>query len=358
MIQYGLLALTTAYQLWACWRENQNPPPGRLIDVGGYRLHLYEAGLYKPRQPTVVFDHSLGGVEGYLLIDEIAKFARVCVYDRAGYGWSQHSPKPRTSAVIVQELDQLLSRAGIEPPYLLVGESFGSYNMRLYAHTFPDKVAGLVLTDGLHESAMLKMPISLRLLKAFFTSGFWISTLGSALGIVRLIKTLGLFQRLKPELRQFPQAQKAAVFRSFCRPKHWITMSREIMGLHTSGRQLRGAQDLGLLPVVSIKAAHFFKPTLISRLLPLRAADRLRDRMHANLMQLSLQCIQLQASHSSHFVWIDQPDVILKAIRLGLVRASSPVKLDYPQILESFRLKPGKTDSPEIVCGDDSISTV
>ncbi|MEO1402038.1 MAG: alpha/beta hydrolase [Cyanobacteria bacterium J06635_1] len=356
MLEYGLLALALAYHLWACWRENQQSPPGKLIDVGGYRLHLYESGIAKAGQPTIVFDPSLGGLEGYLLIDEIAKFARVCVYDRAGYGWSQHSPYPRTSGVIAQELDDLLTRADIDPPYLLVGESFGSYNMRLYAHSFPEKVAGLVLTDGLHESGMLRMPVSLRLLKAFFTSGFWMSTVGSSLGLVRVLNAVGVFQLLKPELRQFSDIQRKSVFRSFCRPKHWITMSREIMDLHTSSLQLRDAEDLGTLPVVNVKAANFFKPSLISGILPLGAADRLRDRMHADLMQLSEQCIQLQAHHSSHFVWVDEPDVILKAIKICLVRSTSPLRLHYPQILASFSLKPGKTDSPEIVCGDDSTS--
>lgn len=66
------------------------------------------------------------------------------------------------------ELDTLLHKAGIKPPYLLVGDSFGSYNMRLYAHQFPEKVVGLVLTDGLHQSGMLQMSVALRDLQLFF----------------------------------------------------------------------------------------------------------------------------------------------------------------------------------------------
>ena len=119
------LLATTSYHLIATWLENRrHQPPGQLIDIKGYKLHLYSLGQ---GSPTVVLDHSLGGIEGYFLIEEIAKTTRVCIYDRAGYGWSEPSPNSRTSKQIVKELDILLNKAGIEPPYILVGDSFGSY---------------------------------------------------------------------------------------------------------------------------------------------------------------------------------------------------------------------------------------
>ncbi len=146
-INYLILIATAIYQTIATWIEDQKSPPGQLIDVGGYKLHLYTMGK---SLPTVILEHSLGGIEGYLLIEDIAKLARVCTYDRAGYGWSNRSPYKRSSEQIVNELNTLLNNAGIKPPYILVGDSFGSYNVRLYAHTFPEKVVGMVLTDGLH----------------------------------------------------------------------------------------------------------------------------------------------------------------------------------------------------------------
>jgi pimeloyl-ACP methyl ester carboxylesterase len=107
-IQVLLLVATTLYQAIAIWRENRQSPPGQLIDVGKYRLHLYVAGNARP---TIILDHSLGGVEGYFLIEELSKLARICVYDRAGYGWSDHSPYARTSYQIVKELDTLYQLA-------------------------------------------------------------------------------------------------------------------------------------------------------------------------------------------------------------------------------------------------------
>lgn len=315
-----ILTATTLYQAIACWREDRTPPPGQRVDVGGFCLHYVTAGT---GYPTVVLDHSLGGVEGYFLVDELAQLSRVCIYDRAGFGWSDHSPYPRTSNQIVTELDQMLNRAGLEPPYILVGNSFGSYNMRLYAHRYPEKVVGLVLTDGLHESAMLKMPLILRGLQLFFASGFIMSVLGATLGIIRLLNIIGVFELIKPKLRQFSLDSRQAVKRSFCRPKHWVTMTREILSLDTSGRQVRCASHLKDLPIVSIKASSFFIPSLLTVLMPLKAANQLRDRIHDELAKLSTNYVQLSVENSGHFVWVDRPDAIIQAVKILLER------LDY-----------------------------
>lgn len=314
-INYFILIATTIYHRIATWIEDKKSPPGELIDIGGYKLHLHIMGNSRL---TVILDHSLGGIEGYLLIEEIAKIARVCVYDRAGYAWSDSSPFPRNSKEIVKELDSLLNNAGIEPPYILVGNSFGSFNMRLYAHQFPEKVVGMVLTDGLHEVGMLNMPLSLQLLKIFFASGFLMSTLGSLLGIVRLFRIIGCFEFLKPELNQFSTSSLNSIKRSFCRTKHWITMSEEILNLDVSARQLSKANQFGDLPIVSIKADSFFKPSIFTFALPLKAANQLREKMHAELLKLSTDCIQLQAPKSDHFVWVDSPEIILNAIKIIL----------------------------------------
>jgi pimeloyl-ACP methyl ester carboxylesterase len=314
-IQGFLLVAIALYQAIASWLEDRQPPPGQLIDMGQYRLHLCVAG---EASPTIVLDHSLGGVEGYFLIKKLSKLARVCICDRAGYGWSDHSPYPRTSDQIVKELDSLLVRAGIEPPYILVGDSFGSYNVRLYAHLFPEKVVGIVLTDGLHETGMLKMSIPLQALKLFFISGFVMSILGSILGIIRLISVIGVFERLKPELRQFPQDSLNWVKRSFCRPKHWITMSREMINLDKSARQVSIVQHLGAIPIVSIKASSFFKPSFWTLFIPLKGANHLREKMHVELSKLSTDFLQVEAVKSGHFVWVDQPDVIVDAVRTVL----------------------------------------
>jgi pimeloyl-ACP methyl ester carboxylesterase len=323
-----ILAAGLIFQLVACWWEDRVPPPGRQFEINNRKLHLYairEGAIatelsYSNSNPTVVIDHSLGGIDGYFLIDRIAEFAPVCIYDRAGYGWSDTSFHQRSSEQIVQEMDALLSAANIPPPYILVGDSFGSYNVRLYAHHFPHKVVGIVLTDGLHEEAMLEMPWSLRILKLFFASGFMMSILGAAIGIVRLLGMLGIFELLKPELRQFSPEIRNRVKRSFYHPKHWLTMCREILALDISSRQLLAAPLPIDLPVVNIKSATFFKESIWNFYMPIKAADRLRDQMHEQLMKLSNNCIQIRADRSSHFIWVEQPDVILEAVKEILER--------------------------------------
>jgi pimeloyl-ACP methyl ester carboxylesterase len=310
-----LLVATTLYHAIASQFENRKPPPGQLFDVGGYRLHLCVAG---EGSPTVILDHSLGGIEGYFLIEELAKLTRVCIYDRAGYGWSDRSPHPRTSQQIVVELDTLLTQAKIEPPYILIGNSFGSYNVRLYAHQFTHKVAGIVLTDGLHEREMLKMPIQLQALKLFFISGFAMSVLGSILGVIRVLSFCGAFELIKPELRKVSQNSLKAVKRSFCRSKHWITMSREMLNLDRSAHQLSQTGQLARVPIVSIKADSFFKPSILTKWMFLGSANRLREKMHIDFCNFSTDYVQLQAEGSGHFVWIDRPDVIVEAVKLIL----------------------------------------
>jgi pimeloyl-ACP methyl ester carboxylesterase len=311
-LSIGLLGLT--YQLIACHRERQRKLPGQIVTIADRRCHRVTQGESQPNQPTIVLDHSLGGVEGYFLLDKFSPFGRVLIYDRAGYGWSDRSAQRRTSQQIVQELDATLTQAQIPPPYLLVGDSFGSYNIRLYAHTFPDKVCGLVLTDGLHESGMLTMSPLLRGVQALFIAGFAMAIVGSSLGIIRLLRLCGLFQLLKPQLRSFPASAFESATRSFCRPKHWITMCQELFWLDQSGREVAVAQDFGDLPIVDIKSASFFQPSLWTKFMPMGQINQLRDRMHIQLMQLSTRSHQIHATKSGHFVWIDQPEIMVEAI--------------------------------------------
>jgi pimeloyl-ACP methyl ester carboxylesterase len=318
VIEIALLATTTIYHQFASYRDRQSPTyPGKLVVTSDGKIkHLEVRGT---GDLTIVVDASLGGVEGYLLIDELAKIARVCIYDRAGYGWSESSSAPRTSQQIVNELHDLLSIAEIPPPYLLVGDSFGSYNLRLYTHQFPNEVLGLALTDGLHEDAMLTLPVSVGIVKAFFTLSFGFVAIGAALGIVRVLGNLGIFELIKPELKKFAPIDLQYVKRSFYSARHWLTMGREMWNLDRSGERLKVATNLGDLPIVSIKSRTFLRPLLGIKLLSLPAADRVRDRIHLDLLKLSTNTTQVLADRSSHFVWIDEPELIGAAVA-SLVR--------------------------------------
>lgn len=172
-----------------------------------------------------------------------------------------------------------------------------------------------MLTDGLHESEMLKMSPLLILLKLFFLAGFLMATLGSFLGIIRILGNLKIFELIKPELSKFDRLTLNRVKKSFYSHHHWITMAREIWNLNKSARQLQRSENLGNLPIINIKANYFFKRSLLNFYFPLNSADRLRDKMHDRLMEISTNCDRIQADNSSHFVWCDRPDLIIKAIK-------------------------------------------
>ena len=125
-------------------------PPGRLVDIGGWRLHLNCTGAAHPGRPPVILEAGLGdfSVEWSLVQPGVSKFAGVCSYDRAGDGWSDLGPYPRTYRQIVYELHTLLGRAGERSPVVLVGHSYGGWLVRLYQSTYPEEVAGMVLVEG------------------------------------------------------------------------------------------------------------------------------------------------------------------------------------------------------------------
>jgi len=150
---FALLVFVTVagmvYQFLGTRRDQKlHPPPGRMIDLGTHRLHVHEIGNGKG--PTIVLESGLMStvLSWTELQGELSKSYRVVSYDRAGLGWSDLGPMPRTAERIVEELHLVLQRAGIAPPYVLVGHSFGGLTMQLFAAQFPDEVLGMVLIDA------------------------------------------------------------------------------------------------------------------------------------------------------------------------------------------------------------------
>ena len=128
----------------------------QFVDVGGHKLRLQVAGT---GTSTVVLDSGLGGGirDWKSVFPEIARFARVVSYDRAGVGQSESGPEPRSQTRLATELHTLLHRANIAPPYVLVGHSLGGTNIRAFAHLFKDEVAGLVFVDPMNTKYFATM---------------------------------------------------------------------------------------------------------------------------------------------------------------------------------------------------------
>lgn len=153
-----LLFIGSIYQLSVTKIDDERfPTPGYLVDVGGYQLHFTLTGQ---KGPVVILDAGLGCncLDWALVQPELSKFTRAVAFDRAGYGWSDAGPSPRTAKQIVEELHLMLKAADLPAPYILVGHSFGGINARLFAQEYPEEVLGLVLVDASHEELLKKMP--------------------------------------------------------------------------------------------------------------------------------------------------------------------------------------------------------
>ena len=133
-----------------------SPPPGTQVDIGGHKLHIRCVGPAGAK-PTVILEAGGGGSskDWFLVQDVLASGVRTCAYDRAGLGWSEPGPEPRTMRQEVFELHLLLEAAKIPPPFVLVGQSVGGLLVRLYAEQFGGEIVGAVLVDPTHESGVL-----------------------------------------------------------------------------------------------------------------------------------------------------------------------------------------------------------
>ncbi len=154
----ALVLVGALFQAWVDTRFRRDfPPPGTMTEVSGVALHLLCSG---EGSPTVLLEAGLGAVltNWRLVQPEVARHTRVCSYDRAGLGWSERGPRPRTSEQITTELNALLDTADIARPLVLVGHSFGGLHVRVYTSRFPEEVAGLVLVDPSHERQLEELP--------------------------------------------------------------------------------------------------------------------------------------------------------------------------------------------------------
>ncbi|MGC1782949.1 MAG: alpha/beta hydrolase [Acidobacteriaceae bacterium] len=146
-IASGLLAFALIWRPLSAHPQQPPAAPGRLVNIGGRRLHLNCTGT---GSPTVIAESGSGAfsIDWALVQPEVSKFTRFCGYDRAGYAWSDPGPARDSVAQTVDDLHLLLQTADIPPPYVLVGASLGALFIRAYQRRYPGQIAGLVFDDS------------------------------------------------------------------------------------------------------------------------------------------------------------------------------------------------------------------
>ena len=303
-------------------------PPGRLVDIGGYRIHLWCTGTASQGRPTVVL--SAGGgdfaTDWSLVQRPLSDSIRVCSYDRAGYGSSEPGPYPRTFRQEAFEIHKTLEMAGERAPYVLVGHSIGAFVVRIFAESYREKVAGVVLVGPTNENGKLGY------------RGQWV--LPRTLASDRAIPSPRALTDAPPQLRtgadadscRAQAARNARIWRPYDqlraeaqRYRVWaLQHPRCVVGQDDFfaeemaaffARWKADANPLGDVPLVVVMG------TLRSPPPPgLSEADLRSDSLRINLSRLSRRGRLVTDSLSGHHVQLDNPSLVLSAIRSILPR--------------------------------------
>jgi pimeloyl-ACP methyl ester carboxylesterase len=308
--------------------QRKFPSPGRLVDIGGRRLHLVDAGQ---GSPTVIFESGIAAssLNWTAVQSSVAGFARACAYDRAWLGWSDSSPGPRITSALVNELHSLLIAAEVPPPYVLVGHSFGGLLVRAYAIAHPKQVAGVVLIDPLPAGEWRRPS---REQEWILRWGIRLSSRGALLarlGVVRLSLALlagggrrvpklvarltsgraeSTLSRLVGEVQKMPPEVWPMVQALWCQPKAFLGMAEYFKALPAASAEAAALGDFPPIPVSILSAANSTAAQLTER-------DAMAGR--------SVHGKHMIVPDSGHWIHLDQPQVVIEAIHkmVELVRA-------------------------------------
>jgi pimeloyl-ACP methyl ester carboxylesterase len=261
-------------------------PPGALVDVGGYRVHLYCTG---EAAPTVMIAGAGFSFDWALVQPEVAKFSRVCTYDPAGFAWSDAGPGPGCAGR-VDEIHKLLQHAGVNGPYVLTGLSIGGLVARLYAARYPDDVAGMVIVDHAFLNPGGETPVNTSTSRPGLDSP---PVLISQTPIVLSVEDISHFENLPARTRDLHRWAMSL------HPGLPTVETAEgcIADVDAATRNL--AQPLGDMPLAVVSTANT-SPNY--------------SKLQAMLLGLSRNSKQFLADKSLHAVEIDQPDVVIRAI--------------------------------------------
>jgi pimeloyl-ACP methyl ester carboxylesterase len=297
-------------------------PPGRLISIGTHRLHLNCAG---EGRPAVVFDAALGAssLSWSLVHPEVARVTRACVYDRAGFGWSEAGTMPRTAGRIADELHQLLRAGDVQPPYVLVGHSFGGLVMRLFTARHRADVAGLVLIEPAIPEEWVEPSAERRALIQRGTRLCGLGERAARLGIARMVAGLVRAGALAPAravarlasggglrredegilapIWKLPPEARGVLGAMWSEPKFFEALGSQILHVCDSSVEVQreGGGSYGEMPLIVMSA---------------QESAPARLRADAALAARSSRGRHLLVAGSGHWVPLDAPRAVVEAI--------------------------------------------
>jgi pimeloyl-ACP methyl ester carboxylesterase len=311
-----LLAAGVAYEKIGEARDARNyPPPGKLVDVNGLKLHLFCTGT---GMPVVVLETGSGVPSSNWLPvqNQLAPTTEVCVYDRPGLGWSQPSPTPLSMEDQVKDLHTLLSNAGIAGPYIMVGHSYGGALVRLFVKSYPSQVAGVVLVESVEEG-FTYTPVSL-------------SANREGLASMRENERKARFGLFRFRMRRVPA--DAAVFST---PRYFQATHDEIESMVDAPAEMRvpgGFGKLGDLPLIVIRRGKRLSGNqAVTMGMTSEQLEQSWKEGQLRLAALSENSELVVAESSEHGVPFTQPSLVADEIDrvVDAVRRHIPVKESY-----------------------------
>jgi pimeloyl-ACP methyl ester carboxylesterase len=321
LVLVGLLLAGYASQVQATRSDFKRlPAPGVRVDIGGYSLHLNCQG---EGSPTVVVDAGNGDFSlGWGLVQpKVAEFSRICTYDRAGYGWSDPGPQPRSAEQIATELHTLLSKAGVAGPYVLVGHSMGGYDVRMFAHLYPDEVAGMVLVDSGHPDQFNRLPPEYNRITQQQTSYLSMMAFMARFGILRLLGNASGGQNLAPAfIRQLPAEAQEPYLAMMSHPAYFETTLAEFKALAKSNVQVSALGGLGDRPLYVLTAGNSIDADALASIgLPadfdVAQLQQTWLELQAELAALSTNSTHTIVEGSPHAIQLYYPEEVIAAIR-------------------------------------------
>ena len=288
-----------------------NSMPGKLVNIGTHRLHIYCLGNGRP---VVIIDSGLGGfsLEWKKIQSSLSEKVMVCTYDRTGYGWSETGTEPRTTRQIVSELHSLLVKAEIPGPYILVGHSFGGYNIRYFASLYQESIAGLVLIDASHPDQLDRMPEP------------------EVRPVNRNVNSITITRSIPVIPENYPEDVRQQAFIMMANSKAIQTYNMEWENFRLSANQVN---QLNYLPDVPL--------TVITRGKRVWPHDAFGDEsekvwtvLQDELSTLTSQSTHLIASRSGHLVHLDEPELVISAIEKTVETAVNNEEIRIARLLQ------------------------
>ena len=327
----AVIAAGVVYQ-WLGLRRDARlfPPPGRMVDAGdGRRLHLYSLGA---GAPAVVFEAGISAtsLNWRALQQTLAPLTRTVAYDRGGLGWSDRGAKPPTPSNLAAELRAALRADGVEPPYVLVGHSFGGLVVRGFTSLHPEDIAGLVLVDALSPEEWSPVSESQQRLLRIGTQLARRGAFLAHIGVVRLAvkmfmggsrwlpRTIGrstggraadVINRIAGEVGKMPREVWPMVAAHWCNPGSFLAMAAHFAALPASACEIRGTVPIAGIPVTILTAGK--NPPVPEEW----------------IQAIAHHPCHVVATESGHWIHLDQPGLVADAIKKTVEAARTLKKI-------------------------------